>query len=272
MSHFHWQNLNEKRGGRVGSPLRNGRAWWHFFDHRALITWEWVLGSRSCRLGVTVGGDEEFGVGFTLAVPFLFAFYLTVAGFRPVVWFARLLLPKTEERYGGEHGYRCTREVYFSVHDWALWWTIWRHPMAGWSRRVSRWRDGSWHFRDQVLNLLLGKHQHSERDVINASTMIPMPEGSYPATVRIYENTWKRPRWFARHMLSFDVKIPDGVPFPGKGENSWDCGQDATYGLSGPAEQPTVEHAVSQVVETVLRSRRRYGGSVDWRPAVQEAS
>lgn len=53
------------------------------------------------------------------------------------------------------------------------------------------------------------------------------------------------------------------VPFPGKGENSWDCGEDAIMGAG--ADEPTPEAAVASVVKSALRNRRRYGGE-GWKP------
>lgn len=267
--HFHWQNLNDKKHGRAGSPLRYGRAWWRL-GGRSAVNWEWTLfHSSSCRIGITVGGSEEFGFHWCLALPWLFSFYLTVAGFRPVVWLARLLLPKmaadgTQHRM--LHGYPDEREIRFSIHDWSIWWSVWRNPMAGWSRAVPRWRDGNFH----PLDVLLGKVDYSTRVLKSTPAMVPMPEGSYAATVELFESTWKRPRWFATRMVRADVKLEKGIPFPGKGENSYDCGEDALHGLTTKAD--TIEEAIAETVQSALRSRRRYGGSIDWRPATNGAA
>ena len=100
-------------------------------------------------------------------------------------------------------------------------------------------------------------------------TVVPMPERAYPASVKLFESTWKRPRWFASRMVRAEVKIEKGIPFPGKGENSYDCGDDALFGLTCKAD--TVEQAIAETVESALRNRRRYGGSVDWQPAAEGA-
>lgn len=261
---FHWQNLNEKPHGRTGSPLLYGRAWWRIGN--GSINWEWTLFRPSCRVALVVGGDEDFGFHWSLGVPWLFTFYLTVAGFRPVVWLARLLLPKQPEKYGGLHGYNDEREIRIAIHDWEIWWTVWRASMAGWSRQVPRWRDGNWNF----LDTLLGKQSYSTRDLKTVETVVPMPEGCYPATVRLFESTWKRPRWFASRLVRADVKVERGIPFPGKGENSYDCGDGALHGLTTKAD--TIEEAIAATVESALRSRRRYGGSVDWQPSAGDAA
>jgi hypothetical protein len=64
-------------------------------------------------------------------------------------------------------------------------------------------------------------------------------------------------------MRRANLDIERGVPTPGKGENSWDCGQDATYGLTCPAS--TVEEALASLRASVMRDRERYGGK-DWKP------
>lgn len=261
--HLHWQNLNTRSHGRTGSPLRHGRAWWRI--GRGHINWEWSLLRADCRAGITVGGEEDFGFHWSLALP-VFSIYLTIAGFRPVVWLAKSLLPKTKEKYGGLHGYEDEREIYFRIHDWTIWWTLWRNPMAGWSREVSRFRDGNF----KPLDLLLGKVDYSKRTLKTVETFVPMPEGAYPATVELFESTWKRPRWFASRLVRADVKVEKGIPFPGKGENSYDCGIDGLHGLTTKAD--TIEEAIAATVESALRSRRRYGGSVDWQPAKEGAA
>jgi hypothetical protein len=245
--HFHWQNLNDKPAGRTGSPLRHGRAWLRILG--GSINWEWLLGRIDLGFRFAARQDEGLGFGFRFSVPLL-TLYFSIDSFRPVAALARWLLRNA----GCED-----REISWSVHDWAIWWSVWRDS-SSWSSTVPYWRSGSFHIDDFVL----GKAKYSSRVLSEQAVKIAMPEGSYDATVKIEERSWKRPRWFVRRIVGADVKIPAGIPFPGKGENSWDCGQDAVYGQSNQAS--TVEGAVAAVVESVLRSRRRYGGSVDWAP------
>lgn len=82
--------------------------------------------------------------------------------------------------------------------------------------------------------------------------------------MELFESTWKRARWFTHKNVRASVDIPAGIPHPGKGENSWDCGEDRTYGLTTKAD--TVEKAIAAVVESSLRDRRRYGGD-NWTPS-----
>lgn len=254
--HFHWQNLNDKPGGRQGSGIVHGRAWLRFGDYstnRTNFGWEWSLFSSRCGVSFRAEQSEDTGLGFSVSVPWLLSFYLHLNG-GLFAWLARKLLAAVEHS---------DRELYLRIHGGALWWTIWRDPMGGWDRSVPRWRDGNFNF----IDLVLGKPSYSERGLQVVETVVPMPERSYPATVKLYEGTWKRPRWFAQRIIRAEVDCKNNpIPHPGKGENSWDCGDDATYGLTtGPVRN--VEDAIAQTVETVLRSRRRYGGSVNWQAA-----
>lgn len=248
--HFHWQNLNEKPGDRLGSGLRHGRAWLRFLGGTLRI--EWVLPDYRAAISVAVRQGDGVGFGGNLGIPLIGSLFWRVEDFKPIARAARWLLRNA--KYDD-------RELSVRVHDW----TVWRDA-GSWSITTPKWRDGCFHIDDFVL----GKSDYSRRTLIETAVNIGMPEASYPATVKIEEATWKRPRWFAKRMICSEVKIPKGIPFPGKGENSWDCGQDAVYGQSGPAG--TVEKAVASVVESVLRSRRRYGGSVEWRPQKVEAT
>jgi hypothetical protein len=64
------------------------------------------------------------------------------------------------------------------------------------------------------------------------------------------------------------VESETGVPVPGKGENSWDCGEDALYSLSTTAA--TIDEAIEKFKASVMKTRERYGGK-DWMPMKAEA-
>lgn len=253
---FHWQNLNDKPGGRRGSGVRHGRAWLTLSERYGLqVNWEWVVGGKSCHASVTLKKSEDRGLGLSLAIPLVGAIYLTLSG-GPLAWLALKVLPE----WNFDDGEDRTFEV--SVHDWAIWWTVWRDRMASWSRQVPRWRQGSWH----PLDTFLGKQKYSERPFHTGEIVVPMPERSYRGTIVLSEDTWKRPRWpFSRRLVRAKVDMLKGeqIPEPGKGENSWDCGEDALFGWGGPAE--SVSDAVGKIVATVTRTRLKRGGS-RWQP------
>lgn len=145
-----------------------------------------------------------------------------------------------------------------SLHHGGIWWSI-GHTTDAWSSTTPRWRSGSWN----VVDALLGKEAHDRKVLSEHEVDVPMPERSYRWKVTLLEKTIGRPRWpGSETVYSFEAEAREGqsIPFPGKGENSWDCEDDAFYSISG--EGRTVADAVTKVVGAVLRDRLRYGGSI----------
>jgi hypothetical protein len=82
-----------------------------------------------------------------------------------------------------------------------------------------------------LTDALFGRPKHS-LEVLSEQD-ITMPEGKYPAHVKRERRTWKRPRWFTPLVREYwDVDVEGGIPVPGKGENSWDCDDDAIFASS----------------------------------------
>jgi len=93
--------------------------------------------------------------------------------------------------------------------------------------------------------------------------VVPMPEGNYPAKVKREERVWRRKRWpfSAERRVDYSIDMDVPVPVPGKGENSWDCDDDAIWGTGGSS----VPEAVANVTRAALRDRERYASS-EWTP------
>ncbi len=158
------------------------------------------------------------------------------------------------------------RNFGIGVHDWALWWDVGSDDY-GWTCTRPRWKDGSW----RPFGFL--RRQGEPEILEEREVLIPLPERSYRATARLERTHWgfdKLPRFFDREDRHVDLKMADGeqIPVPGKGENSWDCGEDATFGMYGPAR--TIEDAIGKLVASVLRTRHRRGGS-RWMPEPKAA-
>jgi hypothetical protein len=152
------------------------------------------------------------------------------------------------------------RTIGFSFGEGMLLVDIWNDPMEH-RHADPRW----WHFAFIPRDFFFGHSVHSERTIRESRVDVPMPERNYPATVRVFESTWKRPRWpWPKRIVRCDITPDTPIPFPGKGENSWDCGEDATHSMTCMAS--TEYEAVAKLVESVLRDRHRHGGK-QWRPA-----
>lgn len=128
------------------------------------------------------------------------------------------------------------------------------------SRDDPWWRSWSLRWAD-----ILGRTKAETIDGETGTTVVPLPEGAYPAVWKREDCVWRYERFPGslldaingpkRH-TSYTLDIPGGIPVEGKGENSWDCGMDGLFGVNGA----TVEDAVANAVRSVLRDRQRYGG------------
>jgi len=241
---LHWQNLTDTQriGHPTGSILRHGRAWLHL-GQRVTFRWEWLFWTFRFNLGAHVNqhdDDVTFHVGFPG-----FQLYFGFEGIFPRKW-------KTHD---------LGRSMGFTIHSGALWIDVWR-DQNGWSR------DMPWYAKGlcfDPLEFFLGHSKHSEREIGVREAEVSMPEGCYPVKVKLFESTWKRPRSpFRRKLLRATVSSEAGVPVPGKGENSWDCGEDAIYSSTFPCG--TYEAAVAEFTKGVFETRGKYGG-LRWAPA-----
>jgi hypothetical protein len=241
---FHKQNLNEKSGERMGSIWAYGRCWWRWGNNKC-IGLEWSNLTLRTHFRIKFGSEySEKDFLLAIAIP-LISFYLTFENVFPRKWRLK----------------ECEKEISVSIHDGALWWSFWNDTMS-WSSRTPKWRWGNWN----PMDTFLGKIKYSEREFNNKDIEIPMPEKSYLANVVFKECTWKRPLWFAERIIRANVDIPEGIPVPGKGENSWDCGQDAIYSSCFPAK--TLQEVIGKMVESAMRDRIKYGG-LKWRPILE---
>lgn len=125
-------------------------------------------------------------------------------------------------------------------------------------------------WRDRLLDLLFGKtvflndrgHEWASKKI-----EIQMPEGLYIGRARFEKAVWFRPRWpFRKLRLTTDVDMPKGIPFMGKGENSWDCGDDGLFGFS--VEGHDLAKAAAHGRDSVLKSRLKYGEPSKYHPDI----
>ena len=174
-----------------------------------------------------------------------------------------------------------------SYHDDSLWLSIWKKEMGGWTNprgkslldrlRIVKDEGISWSFNWR--DFLLGKPKYTTKDLEVHMAAVPMPEGSYPVQVTIFESTWKRPRWpWPRKMIRTTTDVmpnkygsPDGrkpgdgmIPYPGKGESSWDCGQSGSSSSTAPCK--TVKEAIEEFRKYIMGRRTRHGSGEAWRP------
>lgn len=125
----------------------------------------------------------------------------------------------------------------------------------GWAGYVG----GTHIWERQVVSRVFGAREYTTVRSEPVPVTIRMPEGDYPATVTVVQETWKRPRaWWSMKLVATDTQVPNPPQFAGKGENSWDCGDDGYY-ASHSRSAKTVEDAVEQYRLSVLDERKRHG-------------
>ncbi len=167
---------------------------------------------------------------------------------------ALLRIPGYEPRTLGVH-----------FHDLAVWWDVWANSHH-WTSDTPRWRDGSWH----PLNTFFGRENYESTLVEKADVIVPMPEKGYAGTVEIRRDTWKRPRSpFTRVVHRAHVEMKEPIPVPGKGENSWDCGEDAIHGITTPAK--SIVEGIVAIMNSAKRDREKRAGK-NWKPEERAAS
>lgn len=232
---WHWQNL--KKEDRTREWL-NGRGWLHIGN--AVLGCQWVLPTNRIGFSFNIGDGEDQLSGNILCG--LFAFYWSIEGVR---WLYKRI--------------NKSREISLRFFDGAMWWHIWQDPDE-WKSTDSKWRRGTF----RPVDFLLGREKYSTQDKGKGEREILFSEGTYTAKVRLFTSTWKRPRWhWARTIERAEVDVKSGVPIPGKGENSWDCDEDAVFSLTTPATN--VDEAVEKFVKSVNSTRLKYGGE-NWTP------
>lgn len=161
------------------------------------------------------------------------------------------------------------RDFSITFHDHAVWWSVGADDM-GWSSGTPRWRHGGWHPLGH--NMRQGEPELLEERPI----LVPMEERSYRGKAKLERTRWgftKLPRMFDRidYHVTIDMEKGEQVPFPGKGENSYDCGMDGAFGMSCRAS--SIEEGVGHLVGSVMRDRKRYGGT-NWKyePELEEGA
>lgn len=121
-----------------------------------------------------------------------------------------------------------------------------------------------------LKDIVLGQPVYTPAEGPAELRTIYLAEGPYVLSLRKSESTWKRPRWpVTKRSRSYEwsvVSNPEGrmgLPVPGKGENSYDCEEDAISGGSIAAH--SVDDAAGKIIGTVMRDRTRRA-SPAWTP------
>jgi len=202
----------------------------------------------------------EWGEGYCGGVKFS-------AGVWWGVWFT-IGIPAGLTRRLGRFWPRNTRMVGIAYNYGRLRIELFTSPWAGGFSRTSqrRWWTPFWSRNELTLfntKWIVGESDHTVRIVAPPVAVVaPLDGTTYSLLVTRWRRTTKnRIRTHTSEYWEIDVPKGAAIPqFAGKGENSWDCDDDAIYSMSAPyPEYPTAERARWAYVMAVMRNRERYG-------------
>jgi hypothetical protein len=248
--HVWFQNLNENRRQWFAFRGSLGRDW-----NRKWFKYEISSGPA---LRFTVDAFEgktrlAIGMGF-------FSLYLTIYG---------LTIPFIRK---GERHSSWGREYGFYWHEWILWAFFGRDPMGSSSK-------DPWYYSIVIhpLDILFGRTVYFEtgRQKSHDPIHFEFRGRRYQMDeIQVNDAYWFKPRipfaLYRKKVPRMHLKIERPPGYAGKGENSWDCGDDASYGLTCPYEGPmpswqnrdaVFERCVRVYCDHVSKSIKRYGRS-----------
>lgn len=208
----------------------------------------WFAAAHHAGLAIRFSG----GVQLFVCIPYVFGCWITAYG--PVSSRLAAWAHRNAERGLGRPLHGAT-EVGFRIHSGALWWDFFSDEM-GWHSTDPEWRHGNFDLADFLLG---GINYSSQQLVVHENVPIQLPEGTYYAKATRRHCEWRRPRWPVWPFISvrddwyFDIE--HGIPYSGKGENSWDCGEDGTFGVG--SSLVNLDEAAAEVAAGVLKMRRR---------------
>ena len=243
----------------------NYRKSWFFNDSRK-ISFEIAGWGCNPSLGIRVDGDDlrlivniSFGIGIWLS-------------------FTRFLPKRFYPKYYSDFGYGWLpdeREVAIRFHHGSLWWDFWVSDQWSSYSKNRTWRKGCW----RIVDGIKGKHTYTKKEIDRREFVLPFLEGCYNVEIIKYDRTDKWTRWFTQKIICFEARagyyeggqwIELGIPVEGKGENSWDCDEDATYSMYFPGHP--IHKGVYSCYEAALyfwhsmmMNREKYG-SAKWLP------
>lgn len=191
-----------------------------------------------CQIGIDFGEDITFSIGCFIQ------FYISLSIFKLYSWFYKHKITN-----------RALSFDFWFNNGFPISLNLMSDTMC--------WKNGDWKWCCDISRKLKGKFTVSKKIIETNFVLIPMPEKTYKGHAVLADWTWHYPRWFSKTIRRCEIGVPGGIPHPGKGENSWDCGDDATFRLT-TGKVRSIAEAVGKLVGMVLESRVKYGGWEDW--------
>lgn len=260
--HFWYQNLNESGRNLFhfrGSVGRDYRKNWFKYE---------VASGPELIFKYTHGQCGDGDATSTLAIGLLFCtVYLTFS--LPKSWYFKKRCIATWDN-NREFYLIEGRQYGFYFYEWAFVWS-WHSKVHESSSSDPWWMSQYIHLDELLLGKMECLEDSLHADCSNVKFLLDGKEFTMD------EIKWVRRRRFRRFIpyslwhhtyYSCEKKIEKPPMCAGKGENSWDCGDDGAFGCYGPwrHERPTWNNrdacariAVDEYVESFKRDARKYG-------------
>lgn len=202
----------------------------------------------------TIQHDCEGTLKWNFALPFLFSAWLSVDCGYPS-WAKRIC----GEYKGREFGFYANEDG-FSFKFWA--------DTNAWSRRVSDTGIQYYFSWDKLKGKVTHVHEVFESHIVTFEQPAykSRPATQHECTLTLERRTWSFRNPFCKTIVNnyWEVSFKDGQKppaFSGKGENSWDGGDDGIYGIGFPIDKvgATYDGAIQAYIVKVIENRKRYG-------------
>lgn len=217
---------------------KSRRHWWRFSE-RGTLTFEWGT-RRALAFEVTVGGME----GELFLVRLGLMFVQVFIGLENWTWARNLRFPYPDARNTGFYVVPSGTGLFGHVEIW---------------QKTGEWRRGDWSWSFDFDRIVWGNRRYSTETLWEIQREIPMPEKSYAATLKLQQRVRAQSRKFWRPRVvkhTIDIEIPEGIPHPGKGTESYNCDDDALMGLGFDGVDP--DKAVEYVQQRAQWYRDNY--------------
>lgn len=251
LNHRPGDGLRKRWGEATGNIWREGRLWVraNSDSYDTKLRFSWHVGLNMPGFSITID-DCEHEILFRVEGPVGTLWLSIPLGYSDL---AKEFLAGVQ-RLAGVHKYSNVDVISVTFHHGGFWWRFMQDPDE-WCATDPWWKRSNVDFE----NLLLGESKVKDEllgPVHNVE--IPMPEGTYRWKIQMKRCTVTR-RFTKDVFVRFAADCHKGqhIPFPGKGESSWDCGPDGSRGLYASAD--TVEEAIGKIVASVLRTRKKRG-------------
>lgn len=228
-----------------------------------------VCSGFECRLKFQHGEARDDQYSSTLCLGLLF-FTIWLTFPLPRSWYP---VRKVKASWKGGEDFALVdgRDYGFYFYDWAWVWH-WHAKVHESSSRDPWWMRQYIH----IDELFLGRREFTERELMSSENVGFRLGGK---EFLMNEIKWDERKYFRRFIpfalyhrthVGVNMKIDKPPMRSGKGENSWDCGDDGCFGMSRPWPHPKPSYmdrvnaermAVTAYVESILKDAKRYGGS-----------